>query len=276
MQGDVDAPQWQRPLVFPLPAKLVSSGRDRGLNIAWTSLQLDWQQDAEDEAIDQMTHPDDALAFIRARPELMEVCQAHPERLANYLPQLLIPEFSAEFGAAFDHLLERSMAEKVTNPDGRRPNAKCARYLALRHPTLGDHTAIDVAKRWVRGQGGFISAAASPEIQYIFWLLGDESHWLPPAIRNVLISGLRSNGYWVAESLINLGPSSALFKACFDAKSVKWTKSQRQELLNLIDEANRDLGLLTPPLEIAERFIAADIVGGFHEILVERKQRGRK
>src|SRR3990167_3251234 len=68
IQEWIEQPNWIRPLLFPLPNKSSSDTHTRGLRIAWAALQNDWQHDAEQRQICQVTHPDRVNAFLQGRP----------------------------------------------------------------------------------------------------------------------------------------------------------------------------------------------------------------
>lgn len=267
MQEWIESPQWLRPLVFPLPHKTAASGVARGLNIAWTALQNDWQVDAEQQQICQITHPDRVMEFLHERPALVEISYLHPDRLANYVPQLLIPEFSNEFAGAFDALLAASIARKRAEPDSKRPYALCSRSLALRHPTFGNHKPSDIADRWTWGYGYDLSARLLNELDYVFWLCADESAWLPKNVKAVLIAGLRKLARWSDEMSHRDRWKSPLAKVRLARrdKPLKWTRTLRADLTNLAEESAKKLALKTPAARIAEAFIAHDFMGGNDE-----------
>ncbi|MBT9471828.1 MAG: toll/interleukin-1 receptor domain-containing protein [Pseudomonadota bacterium] len=280
MQEWIESPRWRRPLVFPLPHKNVASARRRGLNIAWTALQNDWQLDAERQQICQITHPERVAKFLQEQPALFEISQSHPDRLVNYVPQLLIPEFSGEFAGAFDDLLAASVGQKRAEPDSKRPYALCSRSLALRHPTFGDHRPADIADRWTRGQGYELSARILDELDYVFWLCADESAWLPNGVRDILVAGARELARWPDELSHRDRWKSQLSKASIAKRRtpLKWTRTLRADLANLAEESARKLTLKTPVARIVDAFIRHDFMGGSDERLneVDRRIKARR
>lgn len=269
IQEWIEQPNWIRPLLFPLPNKSSSDTHTRGLRIAWAALQNDWQHDAEQRQICQVTHPDRVNAFLQGRPELVEMCHLHPDRLANFLPQLLIPAFSGEFGGAFDRLLAASIVAKKVERDTKRPYALCSRSLALRHPTFGNHTAADIADRWTWGLGYELNARLLNELDYVFWLCADDSDWLPAETKTILIKGVRDLARWADELSHRDRWKTQLSKVRLDRRDqpLKWTKTLRADLANLAEETTRRLALETPVERIVEAFIAHDIMGGQDERL---------
>lgn len=118
-QAELSWPLGQGPWLFPLPKHAQHGDRARGLSIAWTAMQLDWKDEAETLKIGQTTRPEQVLAFIDENSALREMCHQHPDVVANYAPQLLIPEFSGPFSRAFDLLLAASEEKIARYPDSR-------------------------------------------------------------------------------------------------------------------------------------------------------------
>jgi hypothetical protein len=147
-QNEILSPTWRRPWLFPLPSG--GTAADRGRSIAWTALQMTWQEDADRLDICQTTRPEEVLAFIANDPALAEACHLHPDVVVNYAPQLLIPGLSGPFDAAFDRLLVDSESKLRGEPDSRYPNAICEKRYALRRPDFGNHAPRDIAGQWPR------------------------------------------------------------------------------------------------------------------------------
>ncbi|GAA0634683.1 TIR domain-containing protein [Brevundimonas lenta] len=267
---------WSVPWRFPLPERLGSQGRRRGLNIAWTALQLDWQHQAEHRKICQITHPDDVLAFVRGDPALTEAAHDYPQHLANYAPQLLIPQFSAEFADDFDDLLRESEERWRTQPDRRFPEAMCDRQLALRHPEFGRHSAVEVAEKWMVGLGGDHSASVYEELEYIFWLLAPDSDWLPADIRAFLINGLKERATWDRDRIIttNGAFSSAMMTA--RRTPLRWTRGIKADLEEIVSSSIRKMGLTAATSSIIDRFIEEDFVGVCDRVERERAAARRR
>ena len=79
--------------IFPLPFPEADIGMKRGMNIAWTALQLDWAYDGEERNLCQITHPERVHEFLRKWPGLIDCARANPGVLAMYAPQLTIPGY---------------------------------------------------------------------------------------------------------------------------------------------------------------------------------------
>ena len=58
--------------IFPLPYPVGSRAVERGANIAWTALQLDWALDGMERKICQLTHPRSVHDYLRKWPGLLE------------------------------------------------------------------------------------------------------------------------------------------------------------------------------------------------------------
>ena len=266
------SPGWRTPWLFPPPEGHNAKGKARGLNIAWTALQLDWQSEAEHRQICQMTEPNTVLEFVRSNVALSEACEAHPRFLANYAPQLLLPEFSAEFGPPFDKLLAESEAETRKRPDSRYPAATCDKRLALRHPTFGGHVAVDVVDKWIHGLGGDNSAQAHRLTDYLFWLLAVDSDWMPARVRNTLIIGMRDWAAWTNDLTHGDSWNSELTHAIYAARRgpFRWTRGLRESLAESAAQTVRKLGLADDPKRVAEAFIEWDFVSGFDALQKRR------
>jgi hypothetical protein len=74
--------------IFPLPYDEPDYGKERGLNIAWTALQLDWMEEGSTQKYCQLTHPERIHRYLRKWPGLLECSRANVSVLALYAPQL--------------------------------------------------------------------------------------------------------------------------------------------------------------------------------------------
>ena len=103
---------------FPLPPK--EGGPDQwGERLAWTAMQLNWVQKAEEHSISPLTEPTAVLAFINSTPGLFEICELCPDLVAEYAPQLTIPSMGGELEPTFEREYRRSL---VRNMEMRRTN----------------------------------------------------------------------------------------------------------------------------------------------------------
>jgi hypothetical protein len=265
--------------VFPLPYSGYVTGRKRGINIAWTAMQLEWSDDAEKRKICQITPPDKVHDFINSYPGLAEICCDHPDYLAGYVPQLLIPEFSGQFAQLFDELLVESVATQAgeaergshsgvaLTSDGQIP--LCDKRLAFRHPTLGNYKPETIADKWMNGKGGSFGAKCFESIEYLIWLLSDHSNWLPPTHRECLITGMRDWPTWATTDLTFGKHKNLLVEKLYEAsqrgKSFRFDDSTREALEQLINESLIALGLDGDAKILANVFIERQFVEGVLE-----------
>ena len=154
--------QWERRWFFPV-WKLVAEDEHRGQTLAWEALQRSWQEEADYRPVTQISRPDAVLEFIDSQPGLAEACDAFPERLLDYAPQLAIRGLGGKWEPIFDAMLaksitdslvrrkERSKQGRALTDDGQTP--ACEDNLALRHPTFGNYEPAFVACGFVQGNG---------------------------------------------------------------------------------------------------------------------------
>ncbi len=264
--------------IFPLPYSGYVTGKERGLNIAWTAMQLEWSDDAEERKICQITHPDSVHEFVKSHPGLTEMCYEHPLRLAEYVPQLMIRDFSGPFTPLFDELLIESIAAKAGDAakgDGNRGAMRnervplCGDGVALRHPTFGNHVPGHIADKWMTGSGGSFSARCFDSIDYLVWLLSDNSAWLPIAHREFLIDGMRDWSAWASTDLAYGKHENLFIKALFEArrkkKPFRFTASMKKSLESLIEKSLVSLNLVANVKQLADNFIDRGFVPGFFE-----------
>jgi hypothetical protein len=274
-QSNWDWPIMERqPWRFPLPIGGLT-GQERGLSIAWTALQLDWQEEARQLNICQTTRPDQVLAFIDENPALSEVCAKHSDIVANYAPQLLIPEFSGRFEEAFDILVAQSALRVERNPDKRFPGATCERYFALRLPDFGKNPAREVAVKWVDGRGSDYSAQHHHLTDYVFWLLSQDSHWMPSSVKEILILGMREWAAWDLDLTHNdIWDHNVAQKIYGRARRLmRWPKSLRAGLEATVSLSLGRLGIREAPGPIAAAFIDYDFIGALYDIRHRRHMR---
>jgi hypothetical protein len=271
-QNEIQFPTMRRPWLFPLPTGDTSA--DRGRSIAWTALQMTWQEDANRLDICQTTRPEDVLAFIANDPALAEACNEHPDVVANYAPQLLISGFSGPFDKAFDRLLAKSEAELRRHPDSRYPDAICEKCYALRRPDFGNHAAPDVAAKWVSGRGGQDSASHHHVTDYIMWLLSDESTWMPDRVRSVLIDGMREWTVWDIDLTHHdiWDPILAAEIYGRDRRPMRWTRSMRRWLDDVVGRSLSRLGVKEDATVVSQRFIERDFIGARDEMDRQRRR----
>jgi hypothetical protein len=255
--------------LFPHPP--VGPAHDRGNAIAWAALQNEWSCDVHELGICQITRPDKVLEFIDGNAALVDAVDAHPEVVANYTPQLLIPQFSGRFAAAFDGLLAQSEAKIRDEPDSRYPDATCEKGMALRASNYGGHCPEDVAYKWMKGASGDQTAFHHYITDYVMWLLSDDSRWLPEPVRRTLTEGMRSYGRWP----VDLNQEELWGQILPHAIRVQrrmpfnWTRSRRRELQEVAAASLQRLKVAGDPVRMAAAFIDQDFVGA-----IDRLRRG--
>ena len=269
---NMDRQPWQ----FPLPIGRLE-GRDRGLSIAWTALQLDWQEEASQLNICQTTHPDHVFAFIDENAALSEACTKHPDIVANYAPQLLIPEFSGRFRGAFDDLLAESALRIQRDPDKRFPGATCERYFALRLSDFGRNTAKEVADKWATGRGGDYSSQHHHLTDYVFWLLSQDSQWMPSYVKDILIVGMREWSAWNLDLTHDDIWEPKLARTIYGRahRPMHWPKSLRAGLETTVSLSFARLGIREDPRPIAAAFIDYDFTGALFDTYDRNRRRLR-
>jgi len=279
LEADVESPVGRRHWLFPHPP--VGDRDSRGNAIAWTALQNAWNWGAEERGLCQITHPDEIHAFLEDDAALMEAAEGHPDMLANYAPQLLIPQFSGPFADRFDALLDAARREIAEEPDSRYPDAWCTKNLALRAPGYGGHQPADVADKWMNGRGGSCSAAILGGTDYIVWLLSDHSLWMPDDVRETLTVGMADYGGWMADLSYGLCHwKGDLWCALMDRRphrskrksaAFKWTRTRRRELEEAMASSLALMKLEGAPARLAQAFIDRDIVGAFDRMVASRR-----
>lgn len=245
-----DESVWGR-WTFPLPANKVQ-GEERGIKLAWTAMQLNWEKQAKINRITQITHPEIVLEFINKQPGLKEMCYDYPYILATYAPQITIKGFSGEFDDIFDSIMSKYKNE-----------------FALRSDNLNELKPSSVACNFVQGELGGPSPKAYEIFDYLIWLISDESVWLPKYIRDFLLNGMKDWNVW-ASSSNNQIKNWDFIDLLYDAKDIrkfKMTKKARVSLLNWITDSINSLGINDKPETILSKFIEL----GFIEAYISKK-----
>ena len=257
--------------IFPLPYPFGSRGSDRGTNIAWTALQLDWADDAKKREICQLTHPEVVHGFIRQWPGLLECARTNPATLALYAPQLTIPGFDDGFADEFDQLmlpdttsscdaLRYGSAETV---DGNPP--LCGDFVAWRHATYGNYTPGELSYQFASAHDAHYSREVFSGFHCLIWLLCDESGWMPAHLRDTLKQGFRERvTWWVARTP---GPTDALLDALHTRPKSRFSYSRtiRAELTVRCSQALQELRIAENADRIVSRFIDGAYLEGFYE-----------
>lgn len=278
LASDITFGMFTSPFQFPPRHKDEKTGKQRGENIAWATLQAGWWDAAEECKICQITKPDLVLDFVRGIPELHDACLFDPGHLAGYVPQLLIPSFSAEFADQFDQLLadsERDYRSSNTKwRSSKDQGALCAATLAFRHPTLGNHRPARIVDKWLDGLSNF-TTQIFPRIDYLCWLLADDSEWLPKHIHAALVEGMKVWPYWWHDSSGEKTFTDELIKTLLIRRRtpIRWTKSLFAELISTIERSRARANIQSNANLIAQRFVEQDFVGALDKWQSELDQR---
>jgi hypothetical protein len=269
-EAQLRAPDLGRRWIFPLPFGEVDRGRKRGLNIAWTVLQLDWALDGEEQNLCQLSRPERVHEFLRKWPGLLECVRANPGVLAMYAPQLTIPGFDEGLTDVFDALMDPSRDDAYQLPgyggppktiDGQAP--LCGELIAWRHPTFGNYAATELSYSFVDAHDLHYPRRLFNSFECLTWLISDNADWMPQQLRDTLIEGMRSRTYgWSSD--INHGNlfSRALL---YNARSkFRFTREVRSSIVGLFEAALQKMSIRENAITIAERFIARGFVDGFY------------
>jgi len=250
---------------FPLPY-FESKGKERGIWLAWTAMQMHWEKEAEKNKITQITKPKIVLDFIYSTPGLREICHLYPEFLATYAPQLTIKGFSGEFEEDFEKLLEQSMHGSKLNRE----------EIALRHPTFGNYESASVACQFVQGDIFGPSPKYYEIFDYLVWFLSSDSGWLPQKIHEFLIDGMKKWAVWISSGDVIWDTARGFFHKLVGARSFrtfKPTLKDKNELLKCFSKSLEILELKDDPMVIRDKFLQE---GFIEEYFRQQKRRSRK
>ena len=247
---------------FPLPNE-GTSGEARGVRLAWTALQLRWEEEAERQKITQITHPDAVHSFINQMPGLYEVCAEFPLWLAIYAPQITIPCFSGPFESTF--------SEMELNP-------RYSDEMMLR----GDITKADPASaacNFVQGQIFGPQCKYYDHFDYLIWILSSQSRWLPEAHRNLLTQGMADWAVWNFDMKGN--PEKDAFQEWLlglaPTKSKIIIPDFAKEILNLeISNSLETIGATDNETEVFEAFESQRVLNAFANRIDRVKRKRQK
>lgn len=266
-QLDMPEPHFSR-WMFPLPFPKESSSRERGLNLAWTSLQLDWIHEADELKICQLTHPDEVHNFLRRWPGLMETGRNRPGTLAMYVPQITIPGYDAGFVDVFDRLLSPQSEDAYelggysgpTTIDGQKP--VCGELISWRHPTFGNYADQELGKCFVNAYDHSYSRRLFDARECLVWLLCDASDWMPEPLRTKLIRGVT----WYHSRPDDIFPWSSALSDALRGPPSKFRVSRRvrESIADLVVSALAELNVRENSDKIVERFIESPIVESYY------------
>ena len=258
--------------IFPLPFPEADRGGERGLNIAWTELQMDWAFDGEERNLCQLTHPELVHEFLRKWPGLLECARANPGVLAMYAPRLTIPGYDNGLVDVFDALTDPTRRDAYQMPGyGDRPETTdgqeplCGELIAWRHPPFGNYTDKELAYSFVHAHDGHYSCQLFSSFECLTWLLSDDASWIPQRLRDALLEGMcnRTSGW----STDIMDFTNAFLDALLHRTRSKFrfTQKVRSAVVELLASAFHKLCVKEDPAIIAEHFIARGFVDGFYD-----------
>lgn len=284
---------------FPLPPKSKDPD-DHGWRLAVAGMQRRWRDDADARPITQITRPEQVHAFIAQHPLLAATCHDHLHYLVSYAPQLTIRGFGGEFESEIETVYRRDRRRSMRaraqgsrfgsglTTDDRAP--KVGEDLALRDPAFGNYRPSGVACGYVQGSNVINGPQVSyyEKVEYIAWLLSDESRWLPDPIRDFLIRGMAEWAVWTWHehdgALASFGfkpaPSTgALSAALFAARAYetfRFTSTARADLDHRMSFSTDLLKLPESGQTLARRFIEAGFVEAFYSSREDRAKRQKR
>ncbi len=266
---------------FPLPNP-DTTGPPRGVRLAWTAMQMQWEKKANELPITQISRPEAVLSFVASQPGLAEVCHEFPTILAFYAPQLTIKGFSGEFTTDFDSYLKHSIQKYSKSSSGGSFTSNgspplCDEEIALRHPTFGNYQPSSIACQFVQGDMFGPHPRYYDLFEYLIWFLSSESEWLPMKVHTFLLSGMKEWAVWISGSNAELGELSRPFvSALLGARSIKsfsYSTQVKRSLSRWIEKSAQHLKLDDKPSRILERFIAEGVVEAFFDNQKRRAER---
>jgi hypothetical protein len=255
--------------IFPLPFGRERNTHEKGLNLASTTLQLDWCYAAEEQGLCQLTRPDAIHDFLRSMPGMIETVRQSPGTLAMYAPQLTLPGFDQGLADVFDALLDKPRKDAYESigyggwgtVDGAAP--ACGELIAWRHPELGNLTKRHLAFSFVHAHDYHYSRRSHSTFDCLAWLLADDSAWLPARIAQPLKEGFREGGMWFRDPNDMNNPFvAALYK--HSSKGFRLTRTVQQGAHELFAGAASRLGLETPAQTIAVRFFESGFIEAYY------------
>lgn len=257
--------------IFPLPHPHERKGKQRGINIASTAMQMDWSFDGEQLKISQFTHPEKVHDFLRKWPGLIDCAKKNPGTLALYAPQLTIPNFDMGFEKIFDELLDPKREDAYTfvgygqsqTIDQKKP--LCGELIALRHPTFGNYTASQYAFDFINAHDSYYFRTRYTTFDTLVWLLSNNSLWLTERIRAFLIQGIKETDNWIREGAY--GGLSHLQDALWtkSRNQFRLTSTLRKELVMMVEESCVNLDIKENTELIASKIIDHNFFDSYYD-----------
>lgn len=267
--------------MFPLPHQAETNPQDRGENIAWTALQLDWMDAAAEANISLFSPPEVVHEFIQNWPGLVECGRRNAGILALYAPQITIQGFEGAFADAFDDLLDiqntdaylRSYPRSSRHTTNNLP-PMCGELIAWRHDTFGNYSDVELGRQFLSAHNHQYFRNPYSDWESITWLLSNESRWLPERLKERLIRGVRADFYYLSRRLHSSFPQNTFLDALVSKPRSRFraTRSVRSDLARMFETALNQVGLDDDADGLTSRFLD----WGFVDAYFDEKQHSRR
>ena len=284
---------------FPLPAPSEKSS-ERGWRLAMAARQMEWKREADKIPITQVSHPNLVHDFIASQPGLADVCHDDVRYLIAYAPQLSIPGFGGQFEDQIESLYQDSVELARARRAAKSPSGTalttdknppgCDEEYALRDPNFGRYKSSLIACGFVQGHG--VVNGPRPQhyscIDYVAWVLSDESCWLPTEVRDVLTEGLATWAAWIWSGderiLDDFGFEGASFTGLLMEELMEERVSPsvsgfllsadaRKDLIHRLEFSAELLGLPESGKVLADRFLTAGFMQSYLDSGKKKKKR---
>jgi len=173
---------------------LSSDNDERGSYLANKVVQMIWQDIVRDKRISQITHPNIVLDEISKVSGLKELLLENIDTIICYTPQLTIKGYGGLFENKIEEYYQLSL-KKYHEDKGRK--YLCDEEIALRNPQFGLYRPSSITCNFVQGQLFGLSPKKYENIDYLIWLLSEDSNWLPSKIKEYLLLGFKDWDVWI-------------------------------------------------------------------------------
>ena len=287
--------RWEFPIKYPDD----TSSTERGYFIAWNAMQQAWVEKANTRPITQITHPDIVIDFIKKSPGLKEKCEQYPNFLLSYAPLMGVQGFEGPFLNSIEKYYQESLAKQkqLIQENSKYGSGLttsnipplCEEELALRHPQFGKYKPSTIACTFTQGQLMKLSPRYYTTIDYIVWLLSENSDWLPQDIKTFLIQGYKEWGVWLWSSFsgndyiyyedeYDSKYKGKLSEALYhhDEKKFTYTKNILEDISGRFEFSKHILGISDNISKLVEKFIEEKFVEYFLEQHYTKSRKRRK
>jgi hypothetical protein len=131
---------------------------------------------------------------------------------------------------------------------------------------------------WVNGRGSDYSAQHHHLTDYVFWLLSQDSHWMPSSVKDFLILGMREWSAWnldlTRNDIWDHDVASKIYERA--RRLMRWPKSLRSGLEATVSLSPGRLGIREDPGAIATAFIDYDFTGALYDLYERRRKRTQR